>query len=193
MIARARFVKRLTVKEISAELAEVARAGSIFVDGELVKEAYMPYARAFTCGDDMDFNPVATVPLKKTLMRLELLSRVPCATTVWRRRPDDPKSGEALLSGFASSPQAGDKPANRGYKFPPMSRELAEVFLHGRQCVVKVDRKVERAVLTMRTRGRSVPAKGLKGSAMVQVYSPIKDSLGEVVGVLEVFAAAVGG
>lgn len=189
MTARA---KRLTLREISTELAEVARAGSIFVDGELVKEAYMPYARGFTCGDDMDFNPVPTVPLKKTLMRLERFSRVPCATTIWRRRPDDPKCGEALLAGFASPPQAGSKPANRGYKFPPMSRELAEVFLRGRQCVVKVDRRAGHTVLTMQTRGRGVPARGLKGSALVQVYAPVKDSLGEVVGVLEVFAAAVG-
>ena len=110
-MAKRKRVKKLSLDEIAAELAEVARIGEVFVDGELVKNAYMAYAVNFMCGDDMDYNPVTTVPLKKTLMRLERLSRVPCSTTIWRRRPDDPKSGEALLSGFMTSPQGGGKPA----------------------------------------------------------------------------------
>jgi hypothetical protein len=184
--------KKLSVQEVAAELAEVARVGELFVDGELVKAAWMPYADNFTCGDDMDYNEVATVPLKKTLMRLERLCRVPCSTVIWRRRPDDPGSGEAVLLGSYGNPQTGDKPANRGYKAPRMTRELAAIFLKGKGKVIKVDRGPQAHLHRMNIRGLCVPAKGLKGSAMVQVYAPVKDSMGDVVAVLEVFTAAIG-
>ncbi len=183
---------RLSLEEIAAALAEVARVGEVFVDGELVKNAYMAYATDFMCGDDMDYNPVTTVPLKKTLMRLERLSRVSCSTTIWRRRPDDPKSGEVLLSGFMTSPQGGGPPPNLGYVRPRMSPELSAIFLRGKSRVIKVDRKPSMMAHVMNVRGRGTPAKGVKGYAMVQVYAPVKDSLGEVVGVLEVFTSAVG-
>jgi hypothetical protein len=182
----------MTVQQIAAELAEVARVGEVFVDGELVKSAWMPYADDFMRGDDMDYNEVATIPLKKTLMRLERVSRVPCSTLVWRRRPDDRGSGEALLCGSYSSPQAGDKPANRGYKPPRMTKELAAIFVKGKGRVMKVDRKPQAHAHRMNIRGMCVPAKGLKGKALVQVYVPVRDSMGDVVGVLEVFTAAIG-
>ncbi len=183
---------KLTVQQIAAELAEVARVGEIFVDGEQVKSAWMPYAETFMRGDDMDYNEVATVPLKKTLLRLERLCRVPCSTVIWRRRPDDPGSGEALLLGSYGCPQSGDKPANRGYKPPRMSKELAAIFVKGKGKVIKVDRGPQAHLHRMNIRSLSVPTRGLKGMAAVQVYVPVKDSMGEVVGVLEVFTAAIG-
>ena len=187
--ARKKGAGRLTLAEIQKELAEVARVGQVFLDGEWVRNAYSPYAETFMTGDDIDYNPEACVPLKKTLMRLERLSRVPCSTTVWRRRPDDPGSGEAVLCGFLSSPQAGGKPSNRGYVPPRMSKQLAAAF--GGKTVTKIDRKGPGA-RGMNARGRGVPARGVKGYAVVQVYVPVKDSMGEIAGVLEVFAAAVG-
>ncbi len=191
-MAKKKKPRKLSLDEIATELAEVARVGEVFVDGELVKNVYMAYATNFMCGDDMDYNPVTTVPLKKTLMRLERLSRVPCSTTIWRRRPDDPRSGEVALSGFMTSPQGGSKPANRGYVRPRMSPELAAIFVKGKARVIKVDKKPSMTAHIMNVRGRSTPAKGVKGYAMVQVYVPVKDSMGEVVGVLEVFTSAVG-
>jgi hypothetical protein len=184
--------RKMTVQQIAAELAEVARVGEVFVDGELVKNAWMPYADDFMCGDDMDYNEVTSTPLKKTLMRLERLSRVPCSTLIWRRRPDDRKSGEVLLIGSYGSPQAGSKPANRGYKPPRMTKELAAIFVKGKGRVIKVDRSPKAHLHRMNTRGLGVPARGLKGSAAVQVYVPVKDSMGDVVAVLEVFTAAIG-
>ena len=181
--------RRLTLAQIGEELAEVARVGQVFMDGDWVRGAYFPHAQAFMTGDDMDFDPAACVPLKKTLMRLERLSRVPCSSTVWRRRPDVPSSGEAVHHGFMGSPQAGAKPGNRGYEPPKMSKELAAAF-KGRM-VLKVDRRGPGARI-LHARGRGVPARGVKGYATVQVYAPVKDSMGEVAGVLELWAAAVG-
>jgi hypothetical protein len=184
--------RKMSVQEIAAELAEVARVGEAFIDGELVRAAWMPYAQNFMAGDDMDYNEVTTTPLKKSLMRLERLSRVPCSTVIWRRRPDDPGSGEAVLLGSYGSPQTGNKPGNRGYKPPRMTRELAAIFVKGKGRVIKVDRSPAMHLLRMEMRGLGVPARGVKGRACVQVYAPIRDSMGEVAGVLEVFTAALG-
>ena len=182
--------RRLTLAEIKAELAEVARIGQVFVDGDLCRKAYQPYAETFMTGDDMDFNPETTVPLKKTLLRLERVSRVACSTTLWRRRPDDPSSGEALFFGTTSSPLAGGKPSNRGYKPPKMTPELKAAFLQGKS-VWKVNRREVSAALTMHDRGQAVAARGIQGPCIVERFVPIRDSMGEIAAVLEVFAAAV--
>ena len=190
MIAK-KTTRKLTLAEIKAELAEVGRIGQVFVDGDLCRNAYQPYADTFMTGDDMDFNPETALPLKKTLLRLERVSRVPCSTTLWRRRPDDPSSGEALFFGTASSPLAGGKPGNRGYRPPKMTPELKAVFLEGKT-VTKVDRKHVGAALTMYDRGQAARCKDVKAPCIVERFVPIRDSMGEIAAVLEVFAAAVG-
>jgi len=183
--------RKLTLAEIKAELAEVARIGQVFVDGDLCREAYQPYAETFMTGDDMDFNPAAGVPLKQVLLRLERVSRVPCSTALWRRRPDAPSSAEALLFGTTSSPQAAGKPANRGYVPPKMTRELAAAFLEGKS-VTTVNRKAVGSARVMHDRGQAAPAKGIARPCVVERFVPITDSMGEIAAVLEVFAAAVG-
>ena len=182
--------RRLTVAEIKRELAEVARIGKVFVDGDLCRQALQPYAQTFLTGDDLDLNPEACVPLKKTLLRLERLSRVPCATALWRRRPDVPSSAEALLFGAAGSPLGSDKPANRGYQPPPMTPQLAAAFLKGKDAWRVVRGKAIGAGLA--ARGIGVPARSLPGNALVQLFAPIQDSMADVAAVLEVFTVAVG-
>jgi hypothetical protein len=182
--------RKPSLDEIKAVVEEVARVGQAFVDGDLCRQAYQPHAETFMTGDDMDFNPQTTVPLKKTLLRLERVSRLPCGTTLWRRRPDDPGSGEALLFGSASSPLAGGKPGNRGYKPPRMTREMAAGFLKGRTAW-RLNYQAGRAARTMADRGQAIAARGLKRPCIVERFVPIRDSMGEVAAVLEVFAAAV--
>lgn len=179
--------KTLTLAEIKRELAEVARIGQAFVDGDQARAAYHPHADAFRQGDDMDFNPETTVPLKKTLLRLERVSRIPCSTTLWRRRPDDPSAGEALLFGSQASPSATGKPG-RTYVPPKLTPELKKAFLN-RQAAWKTNRKA--AVTEYAERGAGVRAKGLKVDCIVEHFVPVTDSMGEVAAVLEVFTAAV--
>ena len=182
--------KGLTVAELKAELAEVARIGRVFVDGDLCREAYFPHARNFLKGDDMDFNPAAAVPLKKTLLRLERVARLPCSTALWRRRPDDAESGEALLFGSVASCLAGFPPANRGYRPPPMSPPLRRAFLQGKT-VLRLEKRRPAAALAMFDRGMWVPSAEVDRPTIVQCFTPVRDSLGEIAAVLEVFAAAV--
>jgi len=181
--------KTLSLAEVKRELAEVARVGQMFVDGDLARKVYHPHSKTFMCGDDMDFNPEAFMPLKKTMLRLERLSRVPCATTLWRRRPDKPNCGEATIFGVFASPHGGNKPAAHGYRLQPMFPELARAFLRGRS-TWKITRS--RGAGFMAERGLGVKVRGLKGPAFIEHFVPVKDSMGEIAAVLEVFAATAG-
>jgi hypothetical protein len=181
--------KTLSLAEVKRELAEVARAGQMFVDGDLARKVYHPHSETFMCGDDMDFNPEAFMPLKKTMLRLERLSRVKCSTTLWRRRPDKPNCGEVTIFGGFASPHGGNKPANRGYQLRPMFPELASAFLKGRSAW-KITRSPGAGF--MAERGLGVKIRGLKGPVFVELFVPVKDSMGEIAAVLEVFAATAG-
>lgn len=176
---------RWTLDGIRQELMQVGRTGQLFVDGDLCRKAWHSHAETFLCGDDMDYNPETTVPLKKTLMRLERLSRFPCSTALWRRRPDVPDSGEALLFGAVGSPLGSEKPANRGYQPPKMTKELKAVFLKGRDAW-RQDPGF-RGIPILITRGICVPARGVKKPLVLQYFVPVKDSMGEIAAALEVF------
>lgn len=180
---------KMSLADLKAELAQVARIGQAFVDGDLCRQVYQPGAETFMTGDDMDFNPEACVPLKKTLLRLERVSKAPCSTTLWRRRPDDPAAGEALIYGSLGSPLGGGKPGNRGYKPPRMVPQLAAAFMKGR-AAWRSGRHPNAA--EMADRGQAVPVRGVKGLVMVEHFVPVRDSMGEIAAVLEVFAAAQG-
>jgi hypothetical protein len=179
---------RRTLTDIKRELADVARVGQMFVDGDLCRQALKPYAQTFMTGDDMDFDPAACVPLKKTLIRLERLCRVPCSTTIWRRRPDMPDRVEAILFGAYSSPMSDGKPGNRGYKPPMIFREIAKAFEQGKSAW-KISRKKTKAMVD---RGLFYRVRDVTDPVVVETFVPVKDSMGEIAAVLEVFTVAKG-
>ncbi len=178
--------KSWTLAEIKDELARIARVGELFVEGDLCRKAWRPHAETFLRGDDMDYNPAAAVPLKKTLLRLERVGPFPCATTLWRRRPDMPEAGEPLLYGTLSSPDGIMKPPNRGYVPAPMTREMKTVFLKG-GTAWKVEAGGARAVASLNRRPGVVSA-SVKRPTYVRRFVPVRDSLGEIAAALEVFA-----
>jgi len=187
---KAKTSRKMTLAEVKEELAEVARIGQMFVDGDLCRKALQPYAETYMTGDDMDFNPETCVPLKKTLMRLDRLSRVACATALWRRRPDFPEVGEALIFSSVGSPLGSQKPPNRGYKPPKMVAEMATAFVKGKPAWRIVRNTKETG--TMIDRGLSAPVRSPAGTRTVELFVPVKDSMGEIAAVLEVFTVAVG-
>jgi len=188
----AKIKKRLSLAEIKEELAEVARAGAAFMDGELCRRPFRPYADTFMSGDDLDLDPETGVPLKKTLMRLERFSRANCSTALHRRRPDMPDRYETFLIGFCGSPATTPVPPYKSRYRPPRLRDLPQMnAAFGGKVATRTIRRVPGGYALI-ARRRSVPARNLKGNAIVEVFTPIKDSMGEVAAVLEVFAAAVG-
>lgn len=182
--------KRLTLAEVKKELAEVARIGQAFIDGDECRKLWAPGAQTFMTGDDMNYDNAVTVPVKKALFRLERLSRVPCSVALWRRRPDFPGSGEAMLFGSCGTPEGATKPGNRGYVPPKMTREMKKGFLEGKSSW-KV-RRNPRSAETMVDRGLDQPTREIDGKWTVQYFAPIKDSMGEVAALLEVFTVANG-
>ncbi|MCX7590780.1 MAG: hypothetical protein N2255_04045 [Kiritimatiellae bacterium] len=180
--------KNLTIGEVKKALMEVARIGQMFVEGDACREALQPWAQTFMSGDDMDFNPEVCVPLKKTLLRLERLSRVPCSTAIWRRRPDMPECVEALIFGSCSSPMSDGKPANRGYRPPRMFPEIRRAFVEG-----KPGWKIMREKTgVMIERGLFQPVVDTSRDTVIELFVPVRDSMGEIAAALEVFTATVG-
>lgn len=182
--------KRLTLNDVKKELAEVARVGQMFIDGDACRRLWAPGSETFMAGDDMNYNNDVTVPVKQTLLRLERLSRVPCSTTLWRRRPDDPDSGEALLYGSFGTFEGAEKPGNRGYVPPRMTPQMREGFLRGRPAW-KVRRKKGGNRVHI-DRGLFYPVADASGQTTVQLFVPIKDSMGEISALLELFTVATG-
>ncbi len=182
-------VMRWTLDTVKEEIQWVARAGQLFIEGDLCRKAWHPHAETFMRGDDMDYNPETTVPLKKNLIRLERLCRFPCSTALWRRRPDIPDSGEALLFGACGSPLGSEKPPNRGYQPPTMTPELKAVFLRERR-VWRHDTAYKGVPILIR-RGLYVKAQRVKRPMVLQYFVPVRDSMGDIAAALEVFTAVV--
>jgi len=185
--------RALALAAVKRELAEVARIGQAFVDGDLCRRIYRPIGETFTNGDDIDFEPATCVPLKQTLLRLERLARVRCVCALWRRRPDMPEVGEPTLFGSYASPMHIYRPpmsgSTRKFDPPKMFAELRAAF-RGR-AVWKLTRSAT-AVGAAR-RGYCARIRGVGASTFVEHFVPIRDSMGEIAAVLEVFIAAGAG
>lgn len=184
-----RKTQTLSLSAVKRELADVARIGQAFVDGDLCRSIYRPIGDTFTNSDDIDFEPATCVPLKQTLMKLERLARIPCVCALWRRRPDMPEVGEPTLFGSVASPmhiyRAPMSGSTRKFEPPKMFAELASAF-QGR-ATWKITRSAA-AVIAAR-RGFCASVRRGRTSAFIEHFVPIKDSMGEIVAVLEVFIA----
>jgi hypothetical protein len=180
--------KRTTLQDVKRELAEVARVGQMFIDGDACRRLWAPGHEKFMAGDDMNYDNPVTVEVKKTLLKLERLSRVPCSTTLWRRRPDDPDSGEALLFGSFGTFEGAEKPGNRGYVPPRMTPQMRVAFAHGRSAwKIRRQKNGHRVHID---RGLFYPVADVTGQTTVQLFVPVKDSMGEIAALLEVFTLA---
>ncbi len=180
--------KKLTLDEVKAALAEVARVGRLFIEGDECRKMYTADSQAFMSGDDLNFDAGVSSPIKKHLLRLEQLCRIPCSTTLWRRRPDRPECGEAHLFGSVRSFDAAKSPPNRGYQLQKMSRELKRVFLEGKPAWKTIDSRPGAELLI--DRGLFLPTMEVNPNPTVQYFVPVLDSMGEVAAALEVFTIA---
>lgn len=179
----------MTLAAVRAELLDVARIAQAFVDGDLCRAMLRPHAERFMVGDDFDMNPDVCVPLKKTLIRLERLSRVPCATTIWRRRPEPEMQNRAepILYGVAPSPATPVKIQGKGYQPPVMDAPLKTAFLRGRLAFAETD-----ALSVLRQRHVVQRVSGAKECQTLRLLVPIRDSMGDVTAVLEIFTLLEG-
>jgi hypothetical protein len=176
--------------QLKTELADVARVGQMFVDGDACRNTWDPKQEFFMNGDDMNYNNPVVVPLKKTLFKLERLSRVPCSTALWRQRSDFPDSCEVLLLGSHGTPEGVDKPSFRNYQPPKMTPQMRTAFVDGKPAW-RTEKNPKHASHLL-NRGCTQKVSDRKGTTSVQLFVPVKDSMGEIAALLEVFTVAVG-
>ncbi len=117
----------LSEKELRYRLKENVRIGLLFVDGDLFEELLPPEVKTYTSGDDWHYNIEAFVPLKKTLLRIEMIwPDMPFCACMWYVRPDDPSMAEIAIAGSLRSHYG-----HRAVQMPtPMRKAMEKGGIH---------------------------------------------------------------
>jgi len=145
---------------VAARLLELARVALAVLDADAVRECVLPPARIAISGDDFAYDIDLANTVKRGLLRLERLSDLAPQAAVWRLRLDLPGQADLVLAGSEYPSQFS------GWeKFPiPIPPEMQRAF-DG-------------------TPGVAAPSDG----AYCSVFAPLRDSLDDIVGVLELCA-----
>lgn len=156
------------------ELSEIARVASIMIDGDICQHIVTPRAMAYVegkikvpgdkwaAGDNYDVNAANFDRVKKTTMRLALLAPFPVDVNLWMPVPTDPPEIQMVVRNHYDLSQFWHFGAMGQKMFP----EMAEVLKTGKQVTVRD-----------------------KMPGMISVLSPLRNSLGEIVGLVEVVAS----
>ncbi|MEO6828412.1 MAG: hypothetical protein ABI164_01280 [Acidobacteriaceae bacterium] len=154
------------------DLAEIARVATTMVDGDVCQRILTPRALAYMLhpnprdkwagGDNYDVDDAAFVATKKTLMRLALLAPYPVDVNLWMPLPTTPPQIYVVIRNHYNLSQFWDSELQQ--KMPP---EMQQVLSTGR-------------TLTIR-----------KEPGMVSILAPVRNSLGQIVGLVEVVSSTV--
>lgn len=145
------------VEAVAARLLELARVSLAVLDIEAVRDCLLPQARVPVVADDHGYDIDLFNNVKSGLLRAERLTDLPVCTAIWRRRPDDPEKAEVLLVGSTYPPQL-------------IAWDRYEVSLPDPMRLAFSGEP-----------GRLVSEDG----ALCSVFVPLRDSLDDIVGVLE--------
>jgi hypothetical protein len=159
-------VKQAYRREVEARLRRVARAATIFLDGDDFREVVIDPALGQVCAEDPDrphpqyhADHAKFIRLKQTLFKLKRLESDGYSLAAWRSFKGEAKSVILMDMHYV--------PARPG--IIPVSPAMAEAFA-GRVGTQELE---------------------FRGRPGLAVFSPIRDSLEDVVGVVEVYAALV--
>jgi hypothetical protein len=95
-------------RTLAADLAEIARIGALFVDGDALADVFAPGAENWTSGDDVNFKHGPFIDLKRTVLKIERIGDFRYFALVARVRKDDPKMAEAIVCGMRND--LGNRP-----------------------------------------------------------------------------------
>ncbi len=151
-----------------ADLTFVAEAATAMVDGEMVKQIQTARSAAsmvkkdprdpWAASDNYDVNHAPFVAVKKTLIRLARLCPGPCDLNLWMPVPGMASRVHVVIRNVHEISQFWTWGALTQEMFPEMARVLAT----GERVTVR------------------------KRAGMVSVLTPVRDSLDEIVGLVEV-------
>ena len=153
-------------------LAQVARTATVMLDGDLCKRIETPRSAKmllekdprdpWKAGDNFDVNDEAFIAVKKTLMRLARLCPQVCDLNLWMPVAADPSRIQILVRNVHEMSQFW-KWGDLHQAMPP---EMKKVLESGHPVTVQ------------------------KRPEMISILTPVRDSLGDVVGVVEVVSRA---
>jgi hypothetical protein len=159
-----------TKESVTRDLDEVARVASVMVDGDLCRRIMSPRAvdRIFnpdpkdpwSASDDFNVNHEPYIQAKKTLMRLARIVDYPCDVNLWMPFDGHPDKIQVLIRNVYEMSQFW----TWGELTQDMFPEMRKVLDSGTRQTV------------------------MRRAGMLSVLAPVFDSLGDVVGVLEVVA-----
>jgi hypothetical protein len=153
---------------VIAKLDEVARVGSVMVDGDQINRIVTERAKKFMftvdprdqwlAGDNYEVNDEVFVSVKKLLIRLSRLAPFPCDVNLWMPIKDHPDKIRVVI-----------RNVNEMSQFWPWGA-LYQDMIPQMKTVLETGKRV---TLTEK-------------AGWVSVLAPVSDSMGDVVGVLEV-------
>ena len=155
-------------EKLMRDLEEVARVASVLVDGDLCQRIMTARASArltvvdpknrWAASDDFDVNHENYIPVKKLLIRLSRLVPYPCDVNLWMPLEKNPGKIQILIRNVNEMSQFW----TWGALHQDMTPAMREVVESGQR--------------------RTVAEK----SGMVSVLAPVSNSLGDIVGLVEV-------
>ena len=159
--------------EIDNQLDEIARVASVMVDGDVCQRIVTPRAVAFMSkrdprdqwadSDNYDVDDAAFNSVKKTLIRLSMLADFPLDVNLWLPAPGTPPRVQIAIR-------------NRN--------ELSQFWDWG-----KLSQEMFPEMRTVLTTGKRVTVKQKPG--LISVLAPVRNSLDEIVGLVEVVTRVV--
>lgn len=158
---------------IDKQLDEIARVASVMVDGDVCQRIVTPRALGFMSkkdprdqwadSDNYDVDDAAFNRVKKTLIRLSMLADFPLDVNLWLPAPGTPARVQIAIR-------------NRN--------ELSQFWDWG-----KLSQEMFPEMRTVLTTGKRVTVKQKTG--LISVLAPVRNSLDEIVGLVEVVTRVV--
>jgi hypothetical protein len=149
---------------VAARLLELARVSLAVLDADAVRECLLPSARLEISPDDYAYDIELCNTVRRGLLRVERLTDLEPQTAVWRLRPDQPGVADLVLAGTEYTSQF-----SAWAKFPiPLPPAMQQAFA-GEPAVAEAE-----------------------DGRWCSVFAPLRDSLDDVVAVLEL-CVALGG
>ncbi len=149
--------KEARISAIEARLRELARVSLAVLDIDAVRDCILPESRIEISPDDFAYDIDLANAVKRGLLRIERLSDLDPESAIWRLRPDKPGVADLVLAGRSYTSQFS------GWgKFPiPIPEAM--------QCAFD---------------GEPAAARSSDGR-FLSLFAPLRDSLDDVVAVLE--------
>jgi hypothetical protein len=157
--------------QLASELDQVARVATALVDGDVARRIQTERSLAsvtrntsrdqWAASDNYDVNHEAFIATKKTLIRLSHLCSSPCDVNLWMTSPGAPPRIHVVIRNVLEISQFW----TWGAMNQPMPAEMKRVLETGERVTVR------------------------RRPGMVSVLAPVRDSLGDIAGLVEVVGA----